>query len=112
MKKDNVDNNKKLSWTFIDGSKRTVGILETVAIGRGKYSPGWRWSRHVGKITGKKSETHIGYILSGEMMVKGENGKEIRVRTGEAFEVGPGHDAWVIGDIPCVALDFTYLGKK
>ena len=112
MKKDNLNSNKELSWTFIDGSKRVAGILETVAIGRGKYLPGWKWSKHAGKITGKKSEIHIGYILSGEMIVKSKNGKEIKVGAGEAFEVGPGHDAWVAGDVPCIALDFTPLREK
>lgn len=29
---------------------------------------------------------------------------------GDAFEVKPGHDAWVLGDETCVALDFEYLG--
>ena len=84
-------------------------ILETVIIGKGKYLPGWRWSEHVSND--KKSERHIGYIISGEMMIS-IDGKEIRVGPGEAFEVKEGHDAWVIGDEPCVALDFEDLGKK
>src|SRR5215813_12300987 len=94
------------SWTFLDGSKRTAVILESVAIGRGEFLPGWRWSLHVGQQTGKTSMAHIGYVLSGRMAVRGADGKEITVGSGEAFEVGPGHDAWVVGDAPCVALDF------
>lgn len=102
----------KLSSTFLDGSKRTVVILDTVAIGKCEYRPGWKWSEHVGTMTGKKSEAHIGYILSGEMMIKGTDGKETKVSSGEAFEVKPNHDAWVIGCIPCIALDVCYLSKK
>ncbi|HEX8974314.1 MAG TPA: hypothetical protein VF817_02395 [Patescibacteria group bacterium] len=112
MRKDNLNSNKELTWTFLDGSSRTAGILETVAIGKGEYLPGWQWSKHAGKITGKESERHIGYILSGEMMVKDSGGNEARVVPGEAFEVGPGHDAWVLGNVSCIALDFTYLGKE
>lgn len=63
-------------------------------------------------MTGKESEAHIGYILSGEMITKNSDGKEIKVGSGEAFEVDSGHDAWVVGDNPYIALDFTYLGKK
>ena len=111
MKKNNLNNNAKLSWTFLDGSKRVTGILETVAIGKGKYLPGWQWSKHAGKITGKKSETHIGYILSGEMIIKNHNGKKIKVGQNEIFEVGPNHDAYVSGNTPCIALDFTHLKK-
>jgi hypothetical protein len=102
---DNGDN----SWTFLDGSKRTAVILASVAIGRGEYRPGWRWSSHVGAQTGKTSMAHIGYVVSGRMAVRGADGKEITVGPGEAFEVGPGHDAWVVGDKPCVALDFEHL---
>ncbi len=97
------------SWTFLDGSKRTAVILDSVAIGRGEYLPGWRWSLHVGRQTGKDSAAHIGYVLSGQMAIRSAGGKEVTVSPGEAFEIGPGHDAWVVGNEPCVALDFEAL---
>jgi len=96
-------------WTFLDGSKRDAVVLESVIIGRGEYLPGWRWSLHVGGQTGKDSAAHIGYVLSGRMAVCSSEGKEIIVNSGEAFEIGPGHDAWVVGNEPCVALDFESL---
>ncbi len=99
------------SWTFLDGSKRSAVILGSAAIGRGEYLPGWRWSVHVGKQTGKSSAAHIGYVLSGHMMVQGADSKEITVGPGEAFEMGPGHDAWVEGNESCVALDFEQLNQ-
>jgi hypothetical protein len=97
------------SWTFLDGSIRTAVILESVAIGRGTYLPGWKWSEHVGKQTGKTAEHHIGYVVSGRMVVKGDEGKEVSIGPGDAFELASGHDAWVVGDEPCVALDFEQL---
>lgn len=97
------------SRTFVDGSKRSVVILETAAVGRGEYLPGWRWSAHAGKQTGKESAAHIGYVLSGQMAVRGADGMEVTVGPGESFEARPGHDAWVVGDAPCVALDFEKL---
>ena len=36
-------------------------------------------------------------------------GKEIIVDLGKAFEIVPGHEAWVVGNEPCVALDFESL---
>jgi quercetin dioxygenase-like cupin family protein len=104
----NLDSAEK-SWTFLDGSKRSAVILESVAIGRGEYLPGWRWSLHAGKQTGKSSAAHVGYVLSGRMAVRAADGKENTVGPGEAFEVGPGHDAWVVGNELCVALDFEHL---
>lgn len=95
--------------TFIDGSTRSHASLRSVAIGFGTYRPGWRWSLHVGAATGKESESHIGYMISGRMIVKDASGKEVEVGPGDAFEVGHGHDAWVVGEIPCVALDFATI---
>ena len=88
-----------------------MAVLNTAAIGRGEYLPGWKWSEHAGAQTGKSSEAHIGYILSGHMVVKGPDGEEVTVGPGDGFELAPGHDAWVIGDEPCIAFDFTYLGS-
>lgn len=44
--------------------------------------------------------------MSGSLIVKSASGDESVVGPGEAFELAPGHDAWVNGDQPCVALDF------
>jgi hypothetical protein len=104
----NLDQPTK-QFTFLDGSKRSVVVLDSVAIGRGKYLPCWQWSKHVGPQTGKSSAAHIGYIISGHMVVCSPYKKETKVGPGEAFEVGPNHDAWVVGDEPCLALDFEHL---
>ena len=106
----NLDDAKNARiFTFLDGSRRSVVVLKSVAIGKGEYLPGWKWSQHVGAQTGKSSMAHIGYILSGKMIVQGTDEPEIMVGPGDAFEMGPGHDAWVIGDKPCTALDFEIL---
>jgi hypothetical protein len=34
------------------------------------------------------------------------DGTELDVGAGELFVVGPGHDAWVTSDEPCVMYDF------
>jgi quercetin dioxygenase-like cupin family protein len=94
-------------WTFLDDSRRGAVQFERVAIGRGVYRPGWRWSQHVHPISGKQSEEHIGYVISGRMRVRGADGSEVDVGPGEAFVAAPGHDAWVLGDEPCLALDFV-----
>ncbi|MCW8820733.1 MAG: hypothetical protein OQK45_00785 [Sulfurovum sp.] len=93
-------------WKFLDGSVRSAVILHSAAIGYGTYTPGWKWSLHVGAQTGNTSENHIGYILSGRMMIQDSSGIEMEVGPGDAFEVGPNSDAWVVGNESCVALDF------
>lgn len=92
---------------LLDGSRRWVVSLPSLIMGKGIYKPGWRWSVHAGPQAGGPSANHIGYVESGSLAVRTSDGQEHLVGAGEAFEVGPGHDAWVVGDQPCVALDFT-----
>lgn len=97
------------SRTFLDGSTRSVITIGSFRIGRGVYKPGWKWSLHAGPQTGKPSERHIGYIVSGKMLVKGADGQEEVIGPGMAFEAAPSSDAWVVGDEPCEALDFARI---
>jgi len=38
--------------------------------------------------------------------VKDPSGNKEEIEPGFAFEIAPGSDAWVIGNEPCIALDF------
>ena len=98
--------------TFVDGSTHSHAVLRSAAIGLGTYQPGWRWSLHAGTQTGKTSRSHIGYVVAGRMMVKDASGNQVEVVPGGAFEVGPGHDAWVVGNTPCTALDFVPMVRS
>jgi len=81
------------------------------AVGRGTYQPGWRWSENVKPIAGTDScqVEHIGYVMSGRMALKMDDGAEREFGPGDAFHIPPGHDAWIVGDEPCVLLDFGGL---
>jgi len=81
-------------------------------MGSGTYLPGWKWSLHAGAQNGKPSDNHVGYVISGHMTIQDSNGHEQKVGPGEAFEVSPGHDAWVVGNVPCIALDFTCISHE
>ncbi len=94
---------------FLDGSIRSYALLRTAAVGLGVYQPGWRWSLHAGPQTGRPSENHIGYVVSGSMMIQDTEGRQQRVEPGFAFEIEAGGDAWVASPEPCTALDFIPL---
>jgi len=76
------------------------------AIGRATYEPGWRWSTHVGPGVGVTScqVEHVGLVLSGQAMVRMDDGTERVMRAGDLFHVPPGHDSWVVGEEPYVSL--------
>ena len=79
------------------------------AIGRAIFQPGWRWSEHVKQIVGTESceVHHLGYVLSGRIHVQMDDGAAVELGAGDAFEIPPGHDAWVIGDEPWISVDFA-----
>ena len=99
------------AWVFLDESERVAVELRRVSIGRGVYRPGWRWSQHVQPLSGKASQEHIGYVISGRMAVRAQDGTEVEVGPGDAFVAAPGSDAWVVGQEPCVALDFIATAR-
>jgi quercetin dioxygenase-like cupin family protein len=99
------------AWAFLDESERVAVQFRQAAIGRGVYRPGWRWSQHVQPLSGNESGQHIGYVISGRLAVRAKDGTEVEVGPGEAFIAAPGHDAWVVGDELCVALDFIAANR-
>ena len=94
------------TWEFLDESERAVVQFGRISSGPGIYRSGWRWSEHVQPLSGKGSAEHIGYVISGRMAVRATDGTEVHLGPGDAFVVGPGADAWVLGDEPCIAVDF------
>jgi hypothetical protein len=85
--------------------------LASGPVGRGTFEPGWKWSNDVKPIAGTDScqVAHVGYVISGRMTVKMDDGSEHEYKPGEAFNMPPGHDAWTEGDEPCVLVDFGGL---
>ncbi|HET9121215.1 MAG TPA: cupin domain-containing protein [Solirubrobacterales bacterium] len=75
-------------------------------IGRATYEPGWKWSEHVGPVTGEAScqVEHVGLVLRGQAVAKMDDGREVVMKPGDFFYVPPGHDSWVVGDEEYVSL--------
>src|SRR5437763_13100093 len=75
---------------------------------RGTFEPGWKWSESVKPIVGTDlcEVAHLGYVVSGTMTCRMQDGTEFSCTAGEAAYIPPGHDAWVDGSEPCVFLDF------
>ena len=78
------------------------------AVGRATFKPGWRWSEHVKPIAGTEScqAAHMGYVISGRMKVVMDDGEAVDFGPGDVMVAAPGHDAWTLGDEPCVVVDW------
>jgi quercetin dioxygenase-like cupin family protein len=97
------------SRPFRDGKGRVDLVnLDSGAVGRATFEPGWRWSSHV-KLTAKTEScqaAHLGYYVSGRMAVRMDDGEELEFGPGDFAVIPPGHDAWVVGDQACVVIDW------
>ncbi len=80
-----------------------------LVLGRATYEPGWKWSSHVGPLTGTAlcSVEHVGLVLSGTATAAFEDGHIVELRAGDLFYIPPEpHDSWVVGDEAYVSLHF------
>src|SRR6266567_2089332 len=93
--------------TFPNGKIELV-TLGGITFGRGTMQPGWRWSEHVKPIAKTEScqAAHMGYFVSGRMKVVMDDGEETEYGPGDFGIIAPGHDAWIVGDEPCVVIDW------
>ena len=86
--------------------------LDETTVGRITLPAGWRWSKDVRPAVGTAScqTRHVSYAIEGVLHVVMDDGTELDVRAGEAHEIPPGHDAWVVGDEAYVAVEWASSG--
>ena len=96
---------------FEKGSFEVVEI-GGMTIGRARYEPGWKWSEHVGALTGTPTceVEHLGMVVSGRAAVSMNDVRELVMEPGDVFAIPPGHDAEVTGSEACVMVDFGEFG--
>jgi len=83
--------------------------LDETSIGRFIWEPGWRWSEVVKPVvdTPLCVNRHLGYVIGGHLHVVMDDGTELDIVAGDAYEIPPGHDAWVVGDTAFDAVEFA-----
>lgn len=95
--------------TAFDHGEVALVHLSSGTVGKAVMHPGWKWSTHVKPIVKTEwcQETHVGYIVSGRMAIRMADGTEKVFGPGDVGVIPPGHDGWVVGDEPCVSVDWT-----
>lgn len=83
--------------------------LDEISIGRFSLQPGWRWSKDVAPVARTRScqLRHVGYALSGSLLVTMDDGTELVIQQGDGFEIPPGHEVLVLGPDPWEAVEFA-----
>ena len=90
-----------------DKTRVEVVRLEGFTIGRFTLQPGWRWSQCIKPVV--KTDTcqvaHVGYCVSGRIVIKMDDGSQTTIIPGMSYTIPPGHEAWVEGNDPLVAIE-------
>lgn len=98
---------------FVEKGHADVVKVAGRDVGHGIFEPGWHWAEHVKPIAGTEScqVSHLGYCESGHMHLVMDDGSEADVGPGDVVAIPPGHDAWTVGDEPCVLVDFGEIAE-
>lgn len=82
--------------------------IGNATIGRATFQPGWKWSESVQPLVKTKTceAPHFQYHVSGELVVKMDDGTLFHCKAGDVSLLPMGHDAWVVGTEPAVVVDF------
>jgi hypothetical protein len=105
---------EKRSFSNPDETRKTDrSKMETIKLGgrtvtKLTFEPGWKWSVDARPAAGTKScmRHHYGYVLSGRMRARMDDGTELDHVAGDMLDLPPGHDGWVLGNEQAVFLDF------
>jgi len=90
-----------------DKTRVEVVRLEGFTIGRFTLQPGWRWSQCIKPVvkTATCQVAHVGYAVSGRITLKMTDGSQTTIVPGMSYTIPPGHDAWVEGNEPFIAIE-------
>jgi class 3 adenylate cyclase len=92
--------------TFAHGHLDLV-TTSSLALGREVLDPGWRWSVHVKPSVGTErcEFHHVSIVLEGRLGYESRDGELAEAGPGDVADIAPGHDSWVIGDVPAILID-------
>ena len=97
--------------TFDKGKLELTTFTNGTTIGRITLEPRWSWEKCVKPIVKTTSceAPHTQYMISGRIKIVMDDGSEEEFGPSDTAIIPPGHNAWVVGDEPVVAIDFTGL---
>lgn len=83
--------------------------LGDISVGWQVLQPGWRWSVDVRPLVGGEwcQTRHAGVQIGGRFRVVFADGTSVEVGPRDVYVFPPGHDGFVIGDEPVVALEWS-----
>jgi hypothetical protein len=87
-------------------------VLDTVTVHRVTFNQGAKWSKDLKPVAGTASceLPHVALVQTGRLHVVMDDGSEDEFGPNDIMMLPPGHDAWTVGDEPCVFIEFSSGG--
>ncbi len=88
--------------------KETVS-LNGVEVTRVTFNVGARWSKDLKDYAGTHScqLPHVALVVNGTLRVVMDDGSAEDFSKNDVMLLPPGHDAWSVGEEPCVFVEFS-----
>ena len=88
--------------------KETVS-LNGVDVTRVTFNVGARWSKDLKDYAGTRScqLPHVALVVNGTLRVVMDDGSAEDLPKNDVMLLPPGHDAWSVGEEPCVFVEFS-----
>jgi hypothetical protein len=93
---------------YPDKAEVDLVSVNDYSVARLILAPGWRWSvcsKHTEK-TDFCEHNHLGFCVSGVLEIATPEGVRSTIHANDTYAIPPGHDEWVVGSEPFVAVEF------
>lgn len=89
-------------------SKRTAE-MDGVSVTEVTFDVGAVWSKDLKPDAGTDlcELPHVAVVVNGAIGVRMHDGAEEIFRVGDVMMLPPGHDAWCVGEEPCIFVEFS-----
>jgi hypothetical protein len=89
--------------------KKETVELNGVSVTRVTFDVGAKWSKDLKDYAGTSScqLPHVALVVGGTLRVVMDDGSAEEFSKNEVMLLPPGHDAWTVGDEPCVFIEFS-----
>lgn len=107
MQKKNLDNPEE---TDVHGKITKESLkLDTVEVTRVTFDVGAQWSEDLKEYAGTETceLPHVALVQSGRIKISMDDGSEEEFGPNDVMMLPPGHDAWTVGEEPCVFVEFS-----
>lgn len=91
------------------GIQKETVKLDTLTVTRVTFGVGASWSEDLKEYAGTESceLPHVAHVISGRLKVLMDDGSEEVFGSEDVMMLPPGHDAWTVGEEPCVFVEFS-----